>query len=211
MNAVESPYLQYLDDKYRFPRSLVHRPIQRFIRGYLDAAAAGARILDAGCGNGIETGPYAGRLRVLGLDYQRAYVASCARRYPEAAYAIANLSHLPVADGCFDLIIMNQVIEHLTNPLEVIGELARALAAGGRLLVATPNYGGMGWPLVEATYHRWFSGDFNAEDNHVMRYRAETLRTHVSSSLVVERVETICANLILVGVARKPTGSIAAA
>lgn len=204
---MESPYLQYLDDKYRFPRSLVHRPIQRFLRCYLEAAPAGARVLDAGCGNGIETGPYAGRLSVLGLDYQREYVASCARRYPDATYAIANLSQLPVADGCFDLIVMNQVIEHLKNPLEVIGELARVLAAGGRLLVATPNYGGMAWPLVEATYHRWFSGEFNVEDNHVMRYRAETLRTHVSSSLVVERVETICANLILVGVARKPTGS----
>jgi len=204
---VESHYIQYLDDKFRFPRSLVHRRIQRFLRGYLEAALPGTRVLDAGCGNGIETGPYAGRLRVLGFDYQRAYAVCCARRYPDATYAIADLSHLPVADGCFDLIVMNQVIEHLKNPVEVIAELARVLAAGGRLLVATPNYGGMAWPLVEATYHRWFSGEFNVDDNHVMRYRAETLRNHMSSSLVVERVETICANLILVGVARKPAGS----
>ncbi len=204
LSAVESPYLQYLDDKFRFPRSLVHRPIQRFLRTYLDAAPAGARVLDAGCGNGIETGPYAGHLRVLGLDYQPAYAACCARRYPDASYAIAHLAHLPVADHCIDVIVMNQVIEHLENPVAVIGELSRVLAAGGRLLVATPNYGGVAWPLVEATYHRWFSGEFNVEDNHVMPYRADTLRAHLASSLVVDRVETICAGLILVGVARKP-------
>lgn len=201
---MEAPYLRYLDDKYRFPRSLVHRRIQRVLRDYLDAAPTGARVLDAGCGTGIETGPHAGRLRVLGLDYQWEYVACCARRYPDATYAIADLSHLPVADGTFDLVVMNQVIEHLRNPLDVVGELARVLTTGGRLVVATPNYGGRAWPLVEATYHRWFSGEFNVEENHVMPYTADTLRSHLSSSLVVERVETICASLILVAAARKP-------
>lgn len=201
---MESPYLQYLDTKYRFPRSLVHRRIQRYLRVYLDAAPAGTRVLDAGCGTGIETGPYAGRLRVVGLDYQREYIACGAERYPAAHYAIADLSRLPVAGASCDLVIMNQVIEHLDNPVAVIGELARVMTPGGRLIVATPNYGGWGWPLVEATYHRWFSGEFNADENHVMRYRAETLRTHLSSSLVVDRVEAICTNLILVAVAHRP-------
>jgi SAM-dependent methyltransferase len=204
MRTVESPYLQYLHDKYRFPRSIVHRRIQRFLRGHLETAPAGARVLDAGCGNGSETGPYTGRLRVLGLDYQREYAAYCARRYPQGTYVVANLSRLPVADGRFDLVVMNQVIEHLEDPLEVIGELARALSPGGRLLVATPNYGGRGWPLVEATYHRWFPADFDPQEHHVVHYRPETLRTHLASALVVERVEAICANLILVGAARKP-------
>jgi len=203
MAAVESPYLRYLHDKYRFPRSLVHRRIQSFLRAYLDAAPMGARVLDAGCGNGIETGPYAGRLRVLGLDYQRDYAAHCARTYPDAAYAVADLARVPTAAGRFDLIVMNQVIEHLDNPLEVIAELARTLALGGRLLVATPNYGAAGWPLVEATYHRWFASDFDAEEHHVTHYRSETLRAHLASALVVERVQGICANLILVGTARK--------
>lgn len=210
MSAVESPYLLYLDDKFRFPRSLVHRPIQRFLQSHLNAALPGTRVLDAGCGNGIETGPYAGRLRVVGLDYQREYAATCARRYPEAAYAIANLAQLPVADDCFDLIVMNQVIEHVADPSGVIGELTRALAAGGRLLVATPNYGGKTWPMVEATWHRWFSGEFKVEENHVVRFNRATLRALLSASLMVERVETVCANLILVAVARKPRSNTSA-
>jgi SAM-dependent methyltransferase len=211
MSAVESPYLQYLHDKYRFPRSIVHRRIQRFLRGYLETQNSGARVLDAGCGNGRETGGYAGRLRVLGIDYQWEYAAYCAHRYPAATYVVADLAHLPVVAGTFDLVVMNQVIEHLDDPLGVIGELARALAAGGRLLVATPNYGGRGWPLVEATYHRWFTAEFDPQEHHVVHYRREILRAHLASALVVERVEGICANMILVGTARKPLGTGAAA
>lgn len=204
MTAVEAPYLQYLHDKYRFPRSIVHRRIQRFLGEYLETAPAGARVLDAGCGNGIETGPYAGRLKVLGLDYQQEYAAYCAQRYPDGAYAVARLSHIPATTGCFDLIVLNQVIEHLDNPVAVIAELARTLAAGGCLLVATPNYGRSAWPLLEATYHRWFAREFDAAENHVVHYRPETLRTHLATALVVDRVEEICAKLILVAAARKP-------
>jgi len=204
VTTVESPYLEYLHAKYRFPRSLVHRSIHRFLRGYLHPAPPGTRVLDAGCGNGIETGPYADRLVVCGIDYQPTYIAHCRAAYPRARYAVADLGRLCFADASFDLIVLNQVIEHLAEPVRVVAELARVLGPGGRLLVATPNYGGFGWPLVEATYHRWCVGEFDAEENHVTRYRSASLREHLGASLVVEQVRTICASLILVGAARKP-------
>ena len=209
---METPYLQYLHDKYRFPRSLVHRPIQRFFAGALAQAAPGTRVLDAGCGDGIESGPWATRLCVTGVDYQRAYVAHCARAFPAASWVRADLRRLPFAGASFDLVVMNQVIEHLEEPREVVAELARALAPGGCLLVATPNFGGVGWPLVERTYHRWFVRDFDAEENHVTHYRHENLRADLSTDLAVESVATVCAGLILVGTARKlevPSGRAA--
>ena len=112
--------------------------------------------------------------------------------------------HFEAADASFDLIVLNQVIEHLEQPGRVVAELARVLRPGGRLLVATPNYGTFGWPLVEATYHRWFVGEFDAEENHVTRYRPASLREQLGASLVVEDVRAICASLILVGAARRP-------
>ena len=202
---LERPYLQYLLTKYRFPRSLVHRPIQQFFRTYLDAAPVGARVLDAGCGSGIDTGPYADRLRVLGVDCQHDYLAHCVRTYPRAAYVRCDVGRLALSSASVDLIILNQVIEHLADPVSAVAELSRVLASGGRLTVATPNYAGWGWPLVEATYHRLFAREFAAAENHVTHCTPELMRAYLGDVLVVERAETICANMILVGSAKRLT------
>ena len=201
--AVESPYLHYLNTKYRFPRSLVHGPIRRFLRSYLETAPTGARVLDAGCGNGVETGPLAGGLKVVGVDCQPSYVAHCARSYPAASWVRGDLTRLAFRDAAFDVIVLNQVVEHLPEPPATVAELARVLAPGGRLLVATPNYGAPGWPLVEKTYHRWFAREFDAEECHVTRFRSATLRQLLAPALRVEHIGTVCAALILVATARK--------
>jgi 2-polyprenyl-3-methyl-5-hydroxy-6-metoxy-1,4-benzoquinol methylase len=200
---MEDPYLHYLNDKYRFPRLLVHRPIQRFFAAHLRELPAGSRLLDAGCGNGIESGPYAARLEVQGVDYQPSYVDYCNTSYPAARFKVANLEQLDYPDDYFDLVIMNQVIEHLERPRVVVEELARVLRPKGRLLVATPNYATLGWRLVEGTYHRWFVQEFDAESNHVTRYDPPMLRDHLSGSLSVERVRTVCLRMILVASGRK--------
>jgi SAM-dependent methyltransferase len=200
---VESPYLQYLNDKYRFPRSLVHRPIQRFFARFLDEAPPGTRVLDAGCGTGVETGPYAARLGVVGIDYQREHLAWASGAWPGARFALADLARLPLPDASFDLVVLNQVIEHVLDPAAVVRELARVVAPGGRLLVSTPNYGGFGWPAIERVYHRWFVGDFDAAEFHVTHYAAASLQTELARALEVESVGTVLARLILVAAARK--------
>lgn len=200
---METPYLRYLNNKERFPRSLVHGPIRRYFRRFLDAADDGTRLLDAGCGNGIESGPLADRLEVHGIDYQPEYVAYCCELYPNADYRIGNLEQLEYPDDHFGLIISNQVIEHLERPTVVLDELYRVLAPGGTLVVATPNYGNVLWPIVENTYHRWFVREFDAEENHVTKYDTGMLHEHLSRFEAVE-AGTVCLTTILVGNARKP-------
>ena len=201
--AKEDPYLQYLNDKFRFPRSLVHRPIQKFFADELSSLEDGSRVLDAGCGNGVETGPYAERLEVHGVDYQPSYIAVCRERYPRGHFQVEELSSLSFEDDHFDLVVMNQVIEHLEAPEAVVAELARVLRPGGRILVSTPNYGTFAWPLVESTYHRWFVGEFDAESNHVTHYDPVVLGAHMSAGLRVEHIDTVCLGMILVASARK--------
>ena len=194
---LESPYLEYLNTKYRFPRSLVHRPITTFFRSFLGQLSSGQRILDAGCGNGVETGSYAGQHEVHGVDYQDEYVAYCRKTYPQAQYRIGNLESLDYPDASFDTVVMNQVIEHLENPERVLAELKRILRPGGLLLVATPNYGTFVWPLVEATWHRWFAKGFDVEAAHVTPYNTGLLTDHLTAVGEVE-VGTICLTSILV-------------
>jgi SAM-dependent methyltransferase len=54
----------------------------------------------------------------------------------------ANLAHsqLPVPDESFDLIVFNEVLEHLNfNPIPLLREFARVLVPGGKVYCATPN------------------------------------------------------------------------
>lgn len=47
---------------------------------------------------------------------------------------------LPFADAVFDLVVCGDGVEHLENPFALFRELARVLADGGALVIATPNY-----------------------------------------------------------------------
>ncbi len=51
----------------------------------------------------------------------------------------ANVEHLPFADGSFDLVTANMVVEHLPNPSAALGEIHRVLAPGGKFIFHTPN------------------------------------------------------------------------
>lgn len=102
--------------------------------------AAGRRVLEVGCGEGYGTAMLAASAAtVLGVDYDAAAVAHAARRYPQARFVRANLAALPVPSAACDLVATLQVIEHVWNHPEFVGECRRVLPDGGRLLVTTPN------------------------------------------------------------------------
>lgn len=47
--------------------------------------------------------------------------------------------HLPASAEVFDLVLMDNVIEHIYDPRRVLGECRRVLKKGGTLAVLTPN------------------------------------------------------------------------
>jgi SAM-dependent methyltransferase len=49
---------------------------------------------------------------------------------------------LPFRDRSFQLVSLNNVAEHLEEPVQVFGEIARVLDAGARLVIHTPNAAG---------------------------------------------------------------------
>jgi len=49
------------------------------------------------------------------------------------------LDDLPFSDSSFDLVTLNNVVEHIDKPEVVFREFARVLATGGRIVIHTPN------------------------------------------------------------------------
>jgi ubiquinone/menaquinone biosynthesis C-methylase UbiE len=106
----------------------------------LDAAhvGRGTRVLDVGTGAGDAAGAAASRgAEVTGVDAAAAMIAIAARRHPQATFVHASATELPFADGTFDAVVGNNVIQHVGDPGSAAGELERVVAAGGRVALST--------------------------------------------------------------------------
>ena len=101
----------------------------------------GSRVCDLGCGLEAAFLDYAAdRIATgVGLDDQ---VADCALgRWKRVRGDLR--SALPFADGEFDHVVMLAVLEHLTEPEQVLQEAYRVIAAEGSLILTWPS------PLVD--------------------------------------------------------------
>lgn len=67
-------------------------------------------VLDVGCGDGFVTNALPQRLRVVGLDPSRE-----ALRHVSRAAVVGSVVYLPFEDGAFDLVMANDVLEHIPD------------------------------------------------------------------------------------------------
>jgi SAM-dependent methyltransferase len=89
----------------------------------------GARVLDFGCGLG-------GMLDTLQDNGWRTYGIEPAMRVAFARHH--ELKAVPGEPG-FDLAILHHVLEHVTNPLEILRQLAAATLVDGYVLISVPD------------------------------------------------------------------------
>jgi SAM-dependent methyltransferase len=100
----------------------------------------GARLLEAGCGEGYGADLFAGSAsRVVALDYDELTAKHVVTRYPGVDVVRGDLQRLPLADGAVDVVACLQVIEHLWDQPGFVADCARVLRPCGTLLVTTPN------------------------------------------------------------------------
>ncbi len=107
-----------------------------------------SRILDLGSGVGSFVVACRRRgLRAFGLEPDRigqgAKITSiqiARRRLSVSVFTNGVGEGLPFADDCFDLVVMNQVIEHVADQSMVLREATRVVREGGAVYIACPNY-----------------------------------------------------------------------
>ncbi|MEO6711178.1 MAG: methyltransferase domain-containing protein [Planctomycetota bacterium] len=161
----------------------------------LERLRPSTRMLDLGAGAGI----------VEQMDF-RGMCASVCGVDPDPRVAsnpyldqgrIGRGESIPWPEACFDLVVADNVLEHLAEPRAVFTEVARVLAPGGHFVVKTPNRRHY-MPLVaRATphaFHRFVNRRRGraSEDTFPTLYRANTpaalRRLAVGSGLKLTRI-----------------------
>jgi 2-polyprenyl-3-methyl-5-hydroxy-6-metoxy-1,4-benzoquinol methylase len=102
--------------------------------------AAGKRVLDIACGEGYgaEALRQAGAASVIGVDISEQACIHAREKYGIDA-RVGSADQIPLADASVDLVVSFETVEHVPDPRRFLGECARVLAAGGTLIVSTPN------------------------------------------------------------------------
>lgn len=100
----------------------------------------GRDVLEAGFGEGYGADLLATVARsVVGVDYDESAVNHVRARYPRVRALQGNLAELPLDAESVDVVVNFQVIEHLWDQSQFVGECRRVLRPGALLMMSTPN------------------------------------------------------------------------
>jgi len=116
--------------------------ISRFHRQIADriAAMAPESFLDAGCGEGFGAKMLLERvpgLKLTGFDFDPAAVKLAQTANPTCDFTTASIFEIPYQDQSFDVVGCFEVLEHQTDPVPALRELARV--AKRAVIVSVPH------------------------------------------------------------------------
>ncbi|MCC6428774.1 MAG: bifunctional demethylmenaquinone methyltransferase/2-methoxy-6-polyprenyl-1,4-benzoquinol methylase UbiE [Phycisphaerales bacterium] len=160
-------------------------------------------VLDVACGTGDLTQAFAGSAarRVVGLDFTREMleIAKVKQGRIEAglagkiSYVEGDAQNLPFAGNAFDVVSIAFGIRNVADPERAIGEFARVLKPGGRLVILEFGRPGFaparwfndfycGWVMPRTA--TWISGDRSG----AYRYLPKSVGTFMSRPELMERM-----------------------
>jgi SAM-dependent methyltransferase len=164
------------------------------------APNSGESVLDVGCGTGALASELARRLpaqSIAAVDPSELSVQACATACPGADVRVSPAESLPFADGSFDLVLSQLVVNFLTDAQRGVAEMVRVVRPGGIVAACTWDYGD-GMTMLRAFWDSAAATDPGAPDEgSTMRYctqselaglwREAGLTDVATGDLVVER------------------------
>jgi ubiquinone/menaquinone biosynthesis C-methylase UbiE len=123
----------------------------------------GLALLDVGCGPGTITADLAQLVapgRVVGIDRESAPLEQARelareRGLDHVSYDVGDVYALDFPDDSFDVVHAHQVLQHLTDPVAALQEIARVTRPGGLIAVRDGDYAAMAWHPQSPGLARW--------------------------------------------------------
>ncbi len=100
------------------------------------------KILDLGCGQGHITSALKEMLPsadICGLDYSISAINYAAEHFKGIDFVVGNAYEPPYMENCFDLVVCNNLWEHVSDPLHLLEKIRLIMKPNGRLIVSTPS------------------------------------------------------------------------
>lgn len=147
---------------------------QYFINQYLQTVAelaslvSAKTILDVGCGEGFVVQHLKENLpdpRLTGIDIEIDVLKVAQYQNPTSNFALASAYNLPIPTQDYDLVLCNEVMEHLEFPVKVLQELKRVGKEHFILSVPREPHYRLANMAAGANWSRW--GD---DEDHCQRW-----------------------------------------
>jgi len=148
-NISQYGYSEYVRNKH-LTVNLFNRRLDEVL---LHTDGRTGRLLDVGCATGVLL--ELARLRgweVSGVDVS-AYATGIARDYYRLDVVTGELAEAGYPAEQFDVVVMDDLVEHVADPTSLVREGHRLLKPGGLLTINTPNRAGLWHRLMG---RRWF-------------------------------------------------------
>lgn len=154
--------------------------IKRRLRFFQELLKGRSRVLEVGCGDGallVDLKTRHPQLDLVGIDLAIGNETINRCKDMDITLMETSVEQADLGHDQFDLIIMNQVIEHVPEPARVMRNLARALKPGGNISIETPNSDG----YDRAFFRRSFWGGYYFP-RHLHLFDSDGLKSCVENS-----------------------------
>lgn len=189
LNFYPESYHCYNNPISNFTKLLVAFSLKKQAREIVKLIGKQGVVLDVGCAKGehFEVFNKIGNWRLIGIDFNKR-VAEEGRKKGRKIYC-TTLEEFNYAKESFDLVIMDHLLEHVTNPVSTLKSANRLLKKNGYLIGSVPNINSLD-RLLTGRY--WGGYHF---PRHVYHFTPQTLtklfeKSHFNLEKVVFNLHT---------------------
>ncbi len=190
---IKKLYTDYYPRSSFDPQEWSPAKYERGVRAWLEGVKASAycwvpkqiRILDIGCGFGESLGYHLARgCDAHGIEAD-ANVTALSKLYG-LKIKVGLFRSEEYDSNSFDYVTLNQVVEHLIDPISLLKEIRVILKPGGTLVISTPNVEGWGPRIFRRKWIHWHA------PYHLQFFSSRSMELAAASSgFIIDRRTTV--------------------